>query len=279
MRQRPVVPDVGEVNDKLPILAPTATHFEPDAAGAVVVCGSHGGMYPGVLVSRAGIRAVIFNDAGVGLEEAGIASLALLDRYGVAAATASHLSCRIGDANDMVARGVISHANSQAAMLGLKPGVTVVAAARLLEAARPPTGIAPEVSETRHVEQLSETLRLVLVDSASHVEESDSGAIVVTGSHGGLVDGDPRRALRANAKLAVFNDGGIGVDQCGIARLPVLDARAVAAVTVSCFSARIGDARSALETGRISALNERARLMGIREGDALSAIVAGYKTA
>src|SRR6185437_177312 len=179
----------------------------------------------------------------------------LLDRCGMAAATAAHTSCRIGDPNDMVARGALSHLNTHAAVLGLKPGMAVAEAARRLEMARPPTGTAPEVRETRRIGQLSETLRLVLVDSASLVEESDEGAIVVTGSHGGLVGGDPRRALRANAKLAVFNDAGIGADHCGIARLPALEARGVAAVSVSCFSAQIGNARSALETGRISALN------------------------
>lgn len=262
----------------MPILASSATHFERDTAAAVVVCGSHGGVYPGVLVARAGIRAVIFNDAGVGLDEAGLASLPLLDRCGVAAATASHMSCRIGDANDMVARGVISHINSRAAKLGLTPGIAVVEAARLLEAARLETGTAPEIGEARQVDLLSNEVRLVLVDSASLVQECDEGAIVVTGSHGGLVGGDPGKALRANAKLAVFNDAGIGVDNCGIARLPALDDRGVAAVTVSCFSAKIGNARSTLKTGRISALNNCAKLMGIREGDALSAMMAEFST-
>lgn len=239
------------------------------------MCGSHGGAYPGVLVSKAGIRAVILNDAGVGLDEAGIASLSLLDRYGVAAATASHMSCRIGDAHDMLARGVISHINMHAAQLGLLTGMGVNEAACLLETARPPSGIAPDMGESRHVEQLSKT-RLLLVDSAALVDEGDDGAIVITGSHGGLVDGDPRKALRANAKLAAFNDAGIGIDKCGIARLPALDDRGVAAVTVSCFSARIGNARSTLETGCISATNSRAKLMGIREGDALAAVLANW---
>ena len=40
---------------------------------------------------------MILNDAGVGRDEAGIAALAYLDALGIAAATVSHESCRIGD--------------------------------------------------------------------------------------------------------------------------------------------------------------------------------------
>src|SRR5690606_32055631 len=91
--------------------APTATKFPPEARGSVVVCGSHGGRYPAYLAAQAGLRAVIFNDAGVGRENAGIASLTLLEQGGMAAATISHTSARIGEPADMMARGVISYAN------------------------------------------------------------------------------------------------------------------------------------------------------------------------
>ena len=69
----------------------------------------------------------------------------------------------------------------------------------------------------------------------------DEGEIVVTGSHGGLIGADPKRALKANARLAVFNDAGVGCDEAGITRLAVLDDRGVAAVTVAHTSAKIGD--------------------------------------
>ncbi|MEM7523403.1 MAG: hypothetical protein AAF360_06540, partial [Pseudomonadota bacterium] len=52
-------------------------------------------------------------------------------------------------------------------------------------------------------------------------------------------------------------------------RLPALDGRGVAAVTVGHQSARIGDAVSALETGVISAANERAAALGARVGAGL----------
>ena len=88
----------------------------------------------------------------------------------------------------------------------------------------------------------------------------------MTGSHGALIGGDPARALKAKARIAVFNDAGVGIESIGITRLPALDDRGVAAVTVSAATARIGDAASALETGVISHTNELAAKLGARVG-------------
>ncbi len=43
---------------------------------AVLIGGSHGGIYAGYCAAKAGVRAVILNDAGVGKDRAGIGSLA-----------------------------------------------------------------------------------------------------------------------------------------------------------------------------------------------------------
>ena len=50
------------------VLAPTATRIPQSARGRVLVSGSHGGAYAGYLAARAGARAVVLNDAGVGLD-------------------------------------------------------------------------------------------------------------------------------------------------------------------------------------------------------------------
>lgn len=60
----------------------------------------------------------------------------------------------------------------------------------------------------------------------------------------------------------MFNDTVFGKGNIGIGRLPALDAHGIAAVTVSCLTARIGDAKSALETGVIWALNDTAQVQG-----------------
>src|SRR5437667_7261072 len=115
------------------VLADTATKLGADARGAVVVTGSHGGRYAAYLTLKAHPRAVIHNDAGVGKDEAGIAVIVMAQALGVAAATASHASCRIGDTADMMARGMVSHANALAGAFGVAPGMSCRdAALRLL---------------------------------------------------------------------------------------------------------------------------------------------------
>ena len=78
------------------------------------------------------------------------------------------------------------------------------------------------------------------------------------------------RAFRP--RLVFFNDAGIGADRAGVASLPILDFEGIAAATVAAVSACIGDGKSTLTQGVISAVNETAHRLGVRVGEtALSA--------
>ena len=246
------------------LLLPSITDADADHRGRVVVSGSHGGLYPGYLAAKAGLRAVVLNDAGGGLDGAGVAGIHALDQAGIAAAAVSHLSARIGDAGEMMARGVISTVNVIAAGLGVTSGMTCAEAAERLVHAALPTGRLSPVDEGRRLINRDGGPDMVLVDSASLVMAEDIGRVVITGSHGGLVGGDPARAA-----LAVFNDAGGGIEDAGLTRLPALDARTIPAVTVAHTSARVGDAASAWETGVISHANAAAAALGARSGDRL----------
>ena len=90
--------------------------------------GSHGGLSSGRFALQAAAALVVFNDAGVGKEGAGIAALALLEEAGRAACTVSHASARIGVAASSLSDGVISHVNRQAHALGLRPAEALAAA-------------------------------------------------------------------------------------------------------------------------------------------------------
>lgn len=107
------------------ILMDSITKVKPEDKGAIVVCASHGGTSSGEFALEVPLKAVIFNDAGVGKDDAGIAALAMLQKKGVAAATVSHTSGRIGDAMDMWENGVLSHVNAVARQLGLSTGAQV----------------------------------------------------------------------------------------------------------------------------------------------------------
>lgn len=106
---------------------------------------------------------------------------------------------------------------------------------------------------------------VLLVDSITQLEPGDAGAVVVSGSHGGI--SSAQYALAVPARLVVFNDAGGGKDGAGIAALALLQAQGRAAVVVAHDTARIGDARDTWACGRVSGLNAAAAALGIARGD------------
>ena len=246
-------------------LADSITKLGPQFRGTVLVAGSHGGSYCGYLAALVGLRGVIFNDAGVGLDSAGIGALDYLQRLGIAAATVAHTSARIGDGADMLARGQISHCNATAKALGCAVDQPCREAAEAMQHGKVFEGDAPTYEETRKL--LREVpVRVIACDSASLVKPDDADAIIITGSHGGRLAGRPGYGLAVQARGAVFNDAGVGVDMAGIQRLEILDKVTTPAVTVDAMTARIGDARSAWESGIISHINTQAAKRGVTVG-------------
>ena len=246
-------------------LADSITKLGTQFRGTVLVAGSHGGSYCGYLAALAGLRGVIFNDAGVGLDNAGIGALDYLQRLGMAAATVAHTSARIGDGTDMLARGQISHCNATASSLGCVVGQSCRDAAEVMQQGTAFEGDAPTYLETRKLLR-DAPVRVIACDSASLVKANDVDAIIITGSHGGRLAGRPGYGLAVQARGAVFNDAGVGVDMAGIQRLEILDRNATPAVTVDAMTARIGDARSAWENGIISHINKQATKRGVTVG-------------
>lgn len=247
------------------------TDVTPAMTGGIAVSGSHGGIYPASIASRAGLRGIVFNDAGGGLDNAGAAGIFALASVGLAAVCADCMTCLIGSADDMFENGLVSQVNAIATALGVGTGLPVKQAVRLLAKATTPVGRLSPVDEARRILPIGASGGTVLaLDSASLVTPDDAGKIVITGSHGGLIGGDPARALKAAAKLAVFNDAGIGKQGIGTTRLPALNHRGVAAVTLSHTSCRIGDAGSAIATGRVSVVNDLALGMGAQVGEDLA---------
>jgi hypothetical protein len=260
------------------VIADSITRVGPKAAGAVVVNASHGGVYAAYLAAKLHAAAAIFNDAGVGRDRAGIGGLDYLEEFGIAAATVGHDTARIGDGADMIARGVVTYANRLAASLGVGPGQSCREAAARLQQARQTHQAPPQAVEGAFL-LVSETPQVWALDSASLVLPEHKDAIVVTGSHGGLLGGRPETALKYDVLGALYNDAGIGKDDAGISRLPALDRRGIAAATVSSASARIGDARSTYEDGILSRVNTSAAALGLREGASAREFVAGLRRA
>jgi hypothetical protein len=251
-----------------PLVLDSVTRLPAGARGRVGLCASHGGIYSGWSAAHRGLAGVILHDAGIGRDRAGVSGLDWLARIAVPAAAIGHLSARIGDGADCLARGVLSTVNVQAAALGLAAGMRAAEALERLAAAdllAPPH--VPEIAEARsEIAAGRAGIRVFAVDSNSLVAPEDAGHVAVTGSHGGLLGGRPETAVKHPVLAAVYNDAGGGIDGAGFSRLPALDARGIAGATVDAATARIGEAMSTWNDGIVSAVNDTAARMGGRVG-------------
>jgi len=104
-------------------------------AGTIVVTGSHGGRSAAgfVVDVREKPLAVFFNDAGGGKDNAGKVGLVMLQAIGVAAACYSHMSARIGDAQDGLDNGVLTDLNDLAKQAEIKTEMEVSQAIRCIQ--------------------------------------------------------------------------------------------------------------------------------------------------
>jgi hypothetical protein len=94
--------------------------------GQIVITASHGGLIGDrpETAAKVDVFAAVFNDADLGIDGAGITRLPALDRRGIAAATVSAWSARIGDGRSIYEDGVISHINDTARRHGAAIGIS-----------------------------------------------------------------------------------------------------------------------------------------------------------
>lgn len=260
-----------------PFILDSVTHLKIEHAGAAVVAASHGGRYAGWYAATIGTGAVILNDAGIGREFAGITGLELLAGHGIPAACLSHRSARIGQGQHSYEHGRVSFVNEPARALGLVPAMQCAEALAILSKAAKVPASKPALELEVRVErpELGRAgVRVIVLDSISLVTPDDIGHIAVSASHGGLLGGNPDMPVKYPVFAVVVNDADRGIDEAGVSRLPALDAKGIAGACVSAFSARIGDGRSTLEDGFISAVNATAVRHGGAVGQSCRAFVA-----
>ena len=252
------------------LLADSITHV-PDQSPIppVIICGSHGGWAAAVFAAQKRVKGVIFNDAGGGKDQAGIAGIFFLEKQGIYAAAVDAFTARIGIARETEA-GIVSRVNAPAKEAGIRPGILARKAAEIMqeapalktvEGSRTPE----EFAEQRMVIHSSPAgYRIVTMDSNSMVTPENRNDIILTGSHGGLVGSAP--AVKYAVIAAFYNDAGIGKEGAGITRLPWLQKAGIIGVTVDAATAKIGVGMETYESGVISHVNSLARQMGISPG-------------
>ena len=112
------------------VIADSATSITEDNKNDIVVNGSHCGanIAPDYILPS-GARGSIGNDAGIGLENAGVASLAFLDQHGIPGAAVAAMSAEIGVGQSTYNEGVISAVNEVAKKMGVTVGMSAKEAA------------------------------------------------------------------------------------------------------------------------------------------------------
>jgi len=125
------------MSSKLPAitLLDSIALIDSSNAGTIVITGSHGGRSAAGFVVDVRVKplAVFFNDAGGGKDNAGKVGLEMLQAIGVAAACYSHMSARIGDAQDGLDNGVLTDLNDLAKQAGIKTEMEVSQAIRCIQ--------------------------------------------------------------------------------------------------------------------------------------------------
>lgn len=101
------------------------TFLNGDNSGDIVVCGSHGGLSAGEYAQKHRVKAVFFNDAGIGKNYAGVKSLESLCDAGILACTVDCMSAEIFNGQDTLANGIITVCNQLAKTRNIKEKMTV----------------------------------------------------------------------------------------------------------------------------------------------------------
>lgn len=101
------------------------TFLSDSNAGDIVVCGSHGGASAGHYAQKLHLKAVFFNDAGIGKNNAGIQSLDSLSDAGILACTVDCMSAEIFNGHDTLENGIITVCNQLAKNKNIKKGMSV----------------------------------------------------------------------------------------------------------------------------------------------------------
>jgi hypothetical protein len=230
----------------------------------VVVNASFAGVLPARMVGDHRPRGAIGVDCGVGPEAAGIVGIWYLEALNIPAATVDVMTIWLGDGADMWANGRISFFNRPAQDCGVKKGMTVQEAARLMLDNDPGEPTALEVTNREVMEEGPDGRKIVCTDSITFGLPEDVRNIIVSGGHNGRSSADYIGAI--NPFGYICSDGGGGRDGSGRAALPRADEMHIAGATVDARTARMGDGHSTWNEGVISGANKLAEACGVRIG-------------
>ncbi|MCY7307618.1 MAG: hypothetical protein LH632_16045 [Rhodoferax sp.] len=230
----------------------------------VVINASYCGVLPARFIAAQRPRGAIGVDCAVGPAGASVAGLWYLEGLQIPAAAADVMTVKLGDGVDLHTHGVISFANQPAHDAGVRPGMTVRAAALLLLDANPDAPAASDVTNRTVVDTGPDGRLVVCTDSIAFGLPEDVRNVLVTAGHTG------RSAVPYLLKVRPFgficSDGGKGREDAGVAGIYLVEAEGLAGATVDARRARMGDGISSYRDGTISAVNALAARAGVCVG-------------
>lgn len=244
----------------------SAYHVDPQNRGRdVCVNSSYCGVLPARFIAEAAPRGAIGMDCGIGPEGSAIAGLWYLEALDIPAAVADVMSARLGDGVHLYRNGVISFLNQPAADCGVRSGMPVAEAARLMLENDPAPAAADEITNRTVMHTHPDGRQVIATDSIAFATEVDRGRnVLVTAGHTGRSAVPHLR--RAGAWGFICSDGGRGMDDSGMAGLFIVEADGLAGATVDARRARMGSGLSHYHDGIISAVNAPAAARGVEVG-------------
>jgi hypothetical protein len=245
------------------MVADSLSYFEREPwLNDVAVGASFAGAPTAAMAMRPGVKAWIAHEGGPGKDDAGVSGLPLAQRFGIPAAAIATKTAGLSRGMTLIT-GTVSRANEAAMALGVRPGQTGGEAAKLMLKAPKgkPCNLHGIIDESIHEVEITPAGKIYAVWSFSRVKGEHPHDVFCVASHGGKVMA--QYALQVKPRGLIANDAGGGLDDSGTEGLELLN---MPGATVSTDSARIGDALSTYRDGVISALNESARLAGVKLG-------------
>lgn len=235
-----------------------------NAESDVVVTASYIGVLPARLVLDHRPRAAIGFDAGIGPDGAGIAGLWYYEALNIPAAAADVMTVILGDGMDLYRNGIVSRCNRPAQDCGVRPGMAVAEAARLMLDNDPGSPGGYQVTNRTVVEEGPDGRAVIVTDSIVFGLPEDRRNILVTAGHTGR--SGARHIQTVGPFGFICSDGGRGRDDSGMAGLAIVEADGIAGATVDARLARMGDGMSTYRDGIISAVNALAAGCGVEIG-------------
>lgn len=229
----------------------------------VLVCGSHSATCSAQLAARARPRGIIAHDGGMGKDRGGISGHKYWEDLRIPGASTKASSARVGDGQDIWTRGTLSAVNAIAGQMGVKVGMTVQEAAKILLNTPQPQ---PPTERKQIVLADTPAGKAIGIDTVIYSDERMKDTLMVMAGHTGKAFAKYVFALPFDLRGIVNIDGGESADGSGFNGMPLFEEKGMPVAVCSIDTCRIGDAQDVWDSGIVNIVNEPARKLGVREG-------------